>query len=163
MNISYIYKVLRYRYHYIGLAQGAARNMVFPVAFCMSVTLAKIVIGSPWNEIWLLYGLMSIMIFATLFAFSFRNQLRIYNDLSDFARKDKQTKEALERTHYPIDRNDYYLWLTMECYLELTKKLDEKFIKEHPGIGWLDKIMYVYWSIFLVTVIIEVIIHMLGI
>lgn len=163
MDISYIYKVLRYRYYYIGLAQGAARDIAFPAAFCMSITLAKIIIGSSWNEIWLLYGLISIMIFTVLFAFSFRNQLRIYNDLSNFARKDEQVKEALKRTCFPVDHNDYYLWLTMECYIEVTRRLDEKLIEEHPGIEWLHKIMYVYWSIYLAIVIIEVILHMLGI
>ena len=161
MSISWIYEIIRYRYHYIGIAVETMKDLYLNLVFCYAITFAYVVTNSSLSGIWIVVLLIVSTLTAILFCFSFRMNTKIYNELYRIAKNDDTILSRLQEVE-GIDIEDYYRWVTMEAFDKLTKKLDDEFIKMHPGMGQFCRFIIIWYTVATVLMIIHVILHMIG-
>lgn len=161
MSLSWIYEIIRYRYHYVGIAVETMKDLYLNLAFCYAITFAYIVTDSSLSGIWIVVLLIVSTLTAVLFCFSFRMNTEIYNELYRIAKNDDTIFNRLQEVE-GIDKEDYYRWVTMEAFDRLTKKLDDEFIKRHPGMDQFRKFIIIWYTVVTVFMIIRVISHMIG-
>ena len=161
MSLSYVYEIIRYRYHHVGIAVETMRDLYLNLVFCYAMTFAHVVINSSLSIIWAILLLIVSIFAVVLFCMSFRMNTEIYNELYRIAKNDDVIFNRLQEVE-GIDKEDYYRWVTMEAFSKLTKKIDDEFVKRNPNMGMFRKFIIIWYTIAAVLMIIRVILHMTG-